>query len=222
MTKKAALAILISLLTFFLIVPFLSYRSFKSAIKEEFFDHLITTRDLLKLQIWNYFNDRYGDIDILSRNPVTSQGFTRLHSAFLAYGIEHAQFQKIKNIYQPLMDYYISDYGYTNIFFIDKDGNVIFTALREDFSGTNLITGDYKQHSIVPVFKRALEDVNFGDYTWNDKANDYTAHFAAPVYKDENLLGVIITEIPFAHLDTMLTQRAGMGQSGEEYLVGED
>lgn len=120
------------------------------------------------------------------------------------------------------MEFYIADYGYTNIFFIDKGGDVIFTALSEDFTGTNLITGKYKNHSIVPIFKKALEDVCFGDYEWNDKANDFTAHFAAPVYEAESLLGVIVIEIPFAHLDGMLTHRAGLGETGEMYLVGED
>ena len=52
--------------------------------------------------------------------------------------------------------------------------------------------------------------------------NEYTAYFAAPVYNVEELAGVLIIEIPFLHLDTMLTQRAGLGQTGEMFLVGED
>ena len=84
MAKKTTLAILFAVLTFFLIVPFLSYSSYKEAIKAECFRHLITTRDVLKHEIWNYFNDRYGDIDVLSRNPVIAKGFTRLSGAFHA------------------------------------------------------------------------------------------------------------------------------------------
>ncbi len=222
MVKKATVAIVIALSTFFLIVPFLSYRSFKSAIKKEVFNHLITTRDLQKHEIWNYFNDRYGDIDVLSRNPVIAKGFPRLSGAFNAYGLDNPQFQKIKSIYHPLMEYYIADYGYANIFFIDKDGAVIYSALREDFSGTDLFVGEFKDHKIARLFKQALEDVSFGDYSWNDKANDYTAFFAAPVFESESLMGVIVIELPFAHLDSILSQRAGMGKTGEEILVGED
>lgn len=222
MLKRATLAIIIALITFFLVVPFLSYSSYKQAIKKEYFNHLVTTRDLLKLQIWNYFNERYGDIDVLSRNPVIAKGFTRLSGAFHAYGLQNEQFLKIKSIYQPLMEYYVSAYGYANIYFIDKDGSVIYSALREDFSGTDLFVGEYKEHRIAHMFKMALDDVSFGDYSWNDKVNDFTAYFAAPVFEAESMLGVIVIEIPFAHLDTMLTQRAGLGQTGEMYLVGED
>jgi methyl-accepting chemotaxis protein len=222
MVKKTTLVLAIALLTFFLIVPFVSYKSLKSALKEEVFNHLITTRDLLKLQIWNYFNTRFGDIDTLSRNPVISQGFTRLSVAFNTYNFGSAQFQKIENLYQPLMEYYVSNYGYTNIFFIDKDGDVLFSVINEGFTGTNLITGKSKNLNITQIFKRGLEDVTFEDYTWNDKVNEYTAYFAAPVYDVDKLSGVLIIEIPFGHLDTMLTQRAGLGQTGEMYLVGED
>ena len=222
MGKKITLAISIALLTFFLIVPFLSYSSYKRTIKDNYFNHLITTRDLLKLQIWNYFNERYGDIDVLSRNPVIAKGFTRLSGAFHAYGLENQQFQKIKSIYQPLMEYYVSAYGYANIFFVDKDGSVIYSTLREDFSGTDLFVGEFKDHRMANMFKIALEDVGFEDYYWNDKVNDFTAYFGAPVFEAESLLGVIVIEIPFAHLDTILTQRAGLGQTGEMYLVGDD
>jgi methyl-accepting chemotaxis protein len=222
MVKKATLAIVIALLTFFLIVPFLSYSAYKEALKAECFRHLVTARDILKHEIWNYFNERYGDVDVLSRNPVIAKGFTRLSGAFYAYGIDAPQFLKIKSVYQPLMEYYIADYGYANMFFIEKDGSVIFSALREDFSGTDLYIGEFKDHHIAHIFKLALEDVSFEDYSWNDKVNDFTAYFAAPVFEAESILGVIVIEIPFAHLDSILTHKAGLGKTGEMYLVGED
>ena len=222
MAKKITLVLAIAVFTFFLIVPFISYRAYKSAIKEEVFNHLITTRDLLKINIWNYFNFRYGDIDVLSRNPVIAKGFARLSGAFHAYGMGDPKFQKIKSIYQPLMEFYVAAYGYANVFFIERDGSVIFSTLREDFSGTDLIIGEFQQHRIARMFKLALQDVSFGDYEWNDKVNDFTAYFAAPVFDADSLLGVIVIELPFAYLDTLLTQRAGLGETGEMYLVGED
>ncbi len=222
MAKKITFVLAIALLTFFIIVPFISYRAYKSALKEEVFNHLVTTRDLLKLQIWNYFNNRYGDIDTLSRNPVIAQGFARLHGAFHTYGLGDPQYQKIANLYQPLMEYYVSDYGYTNIFFINIDGDVIYSVMKEKLTGSNLLTGKFKNSDITETFKHGLEEVNFKDYTWNDRINEYTAYFAAPTYDADKLAGVIIIEIPFLHLDTMLTQRAGLGQTGEMFLVGED
>ena len=49
-------------------------------------------------------------------------------------------------------------------YFIDKDGSVIYSTLREDFSGTDLFVGEFKEHRIANMFKIALEDVGFEDY----------------------------------------------------------
>jgi methyl-accepting chemotaxis protein len=36
------------------------------------------------------------------------------------------------------------------------------------------------------------------------------------------LLGVLLAEIPFSHLDAMLSRKKGLGETGEMYLVGTD
>ena len=51
---------------------------------------------------------------------------------------------------------------------------------------------------------------------------EFTSYFAAPVYDGQLLLGVLVIEIPFSHLDAIMTERAGLGETGEMYLVGDD
>jgi methyl-accepting chemotaxis protein len=46
---------------------------------------------------------------------------------------------------------------------------------------------------------------------------------ASPVYDLTNkLLGVVIVEIPYSHIDSFLSQRDGLGETGEIYIVGDD
>jgi methyl-accepting chemotaxis protein len=120
------------------------------------------------------------------------------------------------------MEHYLTDYGYVNIYFVGNDGDVFFSAIREEFSGTNVLTGRYKQFSIGQVFARGLDGVAFEDYTWHEEMQEFTSYFAAPVYDGQMLLGVLIIEIPFSHLDAIMTKRAGLGETGEMYLVGDD
>jgi len=220
--KKIITVLLISFAVYLLLVPFISYRHFKTALKEQAFNHLITARDLVKLQIRTYLHFRYSDIDTLSRNPVIAQGFTRLLGAFRGYGIESREYQRISNLYQPLMEYYVNDYGYTNIVFVSKDSDVLFTAAQSEFLGSNLSTGKYKNYTIAQVFKNGLEEIAFEDYTWNDELSEFTSYHSAPVYDSDKLLGVLIIELPFSHFENVLTQLSGLGQTGEMYLVGED
>lgn len=221
--KKIFITIGIAFSIFLITVPLVSYRFLKDAVKAQSFNHMVTVRELLKHQIENYFQERFGDVDVLARNPVIGQGFSRLSKAFKASGgLEGDQYVKIAGLYQPLMEHYLTDYGYVNIYFVDQDGDVMFSAIREEFTGTNLLHGKYKQFSIGQVFERGLDGVAFEDYTWQEELAEFTAYFSAPVYDGQLLLGVLVIEIPFSHLDAIMTKREGLGQTGEMYLVGED
>jgi len=220
--KKIFLTIGIAFSIFLITLPLVSYKFLKTAVKTAAFNHLVTVRGLLKHQIENYFQERFGDINVLSRNPVIGQAFSRLSKAYQASGLEGEQYIKISGLYQPLMEYYLTDYGYVNLYFIDKDGDVMFSAIREEFTGTNLINGRYKQFSIGQVFANGLDGVTFEDYTWQETLGEFTSYFSAPVYDGQMLLGVLVIEIPFSHLDAIMTKREGLGDTGEMYIVGDD
>ena len=221
-TKKIFITIGIAFSIFLITLPLISYKFLKNAAEAEVFNHLVTVRELLKHQIGSYFQERFGDVNVLARNPVTGQAFSRLSKAFHASGLDGPEYTKIAELYQPLMDHYLTDYGYVNIYFIDKDGDVFFSAIREEFTGTNVLTGRYKQFSIGQVFARGLDGVAFEDYTWHEEIQEFTSYFAAPVYDGQMLLGVLVIEIPFSHLDAIMTKRAGLGETGEMYMVGDD
>ena len=221
-TKRVFITIGIAFSIFLITLSFVSYKFLKNAIKVKAFNHLVSARELLKSHIEGYFKNRFGDVDVLSSNPVTGQAFSRLSKAFHASGLDSPQYTKIAELYQPLMEHYLTDYGYVNIYFVDKDGDVMFSAIREEFTGTNLLTGRFKQFSIGQVFARGLDRVAFEDYTWHEEMQEFTSYFAAPIYDGQMLLGALVIEIPFSHLDAIMTHRAGLGETGEMYLVGDD
>ena len=116
--KKIILTIGIALSIFLITISLASYKFLKNAIKVEAFNHLVSARELLKSQIEGYFQDRFGDVDVLATNPVTGQGFSRLSKAFHASGLDSPQYTKMADLYQPLMDHYLTDYCYVNIYFV--------------------------------------------------------------------------------------------------------
>ncbi|MGR3317997.1 MAG: cache domain-containing protein [Candidatus Anammoxibacter sp.] len=219
--KKIFFVIAAALLIFLLAVPLVSYKTLKRGIKHEVFRHLITTRELTNDRIASFFNERFGDIDVLTRNPIVIQSFSQLSNT-ANNGIDSDQYSAVANLYLPLMEHYCIDYGYVNIFFAEKDGKVIFSVNESEYIGQNLLKGDYSDFSISHVFNNALEEVTFDDFTFHEELNTYTFFFGAPVYNEDVLLGVIIIEIPFSHMDAILTQRKGLGKTGEIYLVGDD
>ena len=221
-TKNTVFTIGIALLIFLISVPVISYTAFKSAIKEKTFNHLITTRELLVEQIENYFNERLGDVNVLARNPTTIQALALLTNAFNSSGIKSAEYKEVAETYQPLMNHYVSNYGYTNIFLVDIHGDVIFSAKEDEYTGINLLTTENSLLKIAHIFKKGMVDTSFDDYTWHHDEDDFVAYLASPLYDNKVLLGVLLTEIPFSHLDAILSRRKGLGETGEMYLVGTD
>lgn len=221
-SKKVFITIGIAFSIFLVTLPLVSYRFLKTAVKSSAFNHLVTVRELLKHQIEYYFQERFGNVDVLASNPVIGQVFSRLSKAFSDAGLNGPQYIKITELYQPFMEHYLTDYGYVNIYFVDRGGDVIFSAIKEEFAGTNLLTGRFKQFSIGQVFAHGLDGVAFEDYTWHEELQEFTSYFSAPVYDGQMLLGVLVLEIPFSHLDAVMTKRAGLGETGEMYLVGDD
>jgi methyl-accepting chemotaxis protein len=120
------------------------------------------------------------------------------------------------------MNHYVSNYGYTNIFLVDIHGDVIFSAKEDEYTGINLLTTENSLLKIAHIFKKGMVDTSFDDYTWHHDEDDFVAYLASPLYDNKVLLGVLLTEIPFSHLDTILSRRKGLGETGEMYLVGTD
>ncbi len=222
-TKNTISTIGIAFLIFLITIPIISYTAFKAAIKEETFNHLITTREHLVDQIESYFHDRLGDVNVLAGNPTTAQALSLFADAFKSSGIKSAKYAEVADIYQPLMYHYVSNYGYTNIFLVDVNGDVIFSAKEDEYTGINLLTAENRNLKIAKIFKDGMVEISFDDYTWHHDENDFVAYCASPLYDNNKvLLGVLLTELPFSHLDAILSRRQGLGETGEMYLVGKD
>src|SRR3989337_4458769 len=105
----------------------------------------------------------------------------------------------------------------------DTDGIICFGVKRDEYIGTNLKTGKYNSFTIGEIFKEGLNNIKFSDLTWCEEAKDFIVMAAAPVYDLSNkLLGAVIVEMPYASIDIILSQRDGLGDTGEIYIVGDD
>lgn len=201
----------------------LTYKTLVPALKNEFANHLISIREIKKLQIQNFFHERYGDIHILSKNPLVVQSLPRFANAFKSGGFDNSAYKQVDTYYGPLLEHFLRQHGYSNIFLIDIDGNVVFGVKRDEYIGTNLNTGEYSSFSIGELFKEGLNNAKFSDLTWCEESKDFILMGAAPVYDTTNrLLGVIVAELPYSAIDAFLSQRDGLGETGEIYIVGED
>ena len=117
------------------------------------------------------------------------------------------------------------DFGYYDVFLIAKDGYVVYTVAKEADLGQNLIESDLNTSGLGEAFKGSEGGkVYFADFKpYVPSNNEPAAFMAAPVINPQGVfIGSIAIQVPLDQINNIMQERAGMGETGETYLVGSD
>lgn len=221
--KRIFIAIGIGYLTFFAILGPLTYKPAITALRAQARNHLISVREMKRKQLENYFSERKGDVCVLSRSPLAVEGLPRFIDAFHYAGPSSSEYTRIDNTYGHELVYYNKQYGYHDLFLTDVEGNIVFAAENKAYLGINLAEGVIEGTNIVQAFKRGVLRVEITDFTYYEPFNELAAFVSAPVRdRAGKTIGVLIFQIPFNRIDSIMSERAGLGQTGETYIVGDD
>jgi methyl-accepting chemotaxis protein len=139
-----------------------------------------------------------------------------------AYSALHARLH-------PLAKKFVTERGYYDLFLISPDGDIIYTVEKESDFGSNLKTGAWKQTGLADVYRRALAAPPENGTVTSDLVA-YAPSAGAPAMfmaramrnADGELVGVLAFQLPIDRIGSIMQFTAGMGDSGETYLVGED
>ena len=104
---------------------------------------------------------------------------------------------------------------------------MLYTVTKEADYGTNLLHGPYADTGLGRLFKTLItspEDTivmeDFSHYPPSD--NEPAVFLGARILADGEFIGVYAIQIPEQPINNIMQFSAGMGESGETYLVGED
>ena len=130
----------------------------------------------------------------------------------------HAQFTRLR-----------AARSFHDIFLIDAAGNIIYSAAKESDFGTNLLTGPWKESNLAATYKSihhapAIGDIVYADFAPYAPSSGAAASFiAAPIFDaDKRFVGAIAFQMPIDQLNNVMQVTAGIGDTGETYLVGSD
>ena len=236
MTIKAKVIILLvaslSLLT--VILATFSVSKAKESLLEQNYSMLTSSRDSKANQITNFFNERIGDIKVLSRSA-DILGLTKsLEDATNELDFNQEGKFPVDNIviknatknYEDFLQGYMKDYGYYDIFLINaKTGHVIYSAAKESDYGANLKYGALKNSGLGEAFSKVMQEKRaiFIDMKPYAPSNNAPAMFiASPVLVDSQIKSILVFQISDRAINKIMQFRQGYGQSQEDYLVGAD
>jgi len=123
---------------------------------------------------------------------------------------------------------FLQEFGYYDIFLVEPDaGHIVYSVFKELDFGTSLLNGPYADTNFGEAFKRALTlgpgESAFVDFAQYLPSYDAPASFiSSPIFDGDGLTGVLIFQMPLDRITQVMSERAGLGETGESYLVGED
>ncbi|CAM3112800.1 methyl-accepting chemotaxis protein [Vibrio neptunius] len=142
------------------------------------------------------------------------------------------EYDQVHSKYHPSIKGFLEEFGYYDIFLVDTNGNVVYSVFKELDYATNLNSGPYAGSGIANAFKNALGK-SATQYHLEDFAPYFPSYEAAasfistPIKIDNQTIGVLIFQMPVDEINSIMTfgenwRYAGLGNSGETYLVGPD
>ena len=142
---------------------------------------------------------------------------------------DRSRYGELHERLHPVVRNYLRYFGYYDIFLADLEtGTIVYSVFKElDFS-TSLIDGPYADTNFGEVFRTAAAKLGKDEYAIVDYRNyapsyeDPASFIASPVFDGERKIGVAMFQMPIERLNHIMGERAGMGETGESYLVGPD
>ena len=162
---------------------------------------------------------------IKNTNPIGEKNGLTKHPLNTSYALYHSA-------HHESFDKFLQEYSLYDIFMVDTQGNLIYTDFKEKDFATNLYNGPYSSTGIARVFKRAINmkegEIVFDDFKpYEPSYNMPAAFIGTPIVIENETRGVLIFQFPIGEINKVMSfngeyEKAGLGKSGETYLVGED
>ena len=147
----------------------------------------------------------------------------------LDYASDSSLYTKFHAKYHPWFRYFLKQRDYYDIFLFNAKGDLVYTVFKELDYATNLNTGEWRDSDLGNAFRSARDNLDpefqsFFDFKPYAPSNGVAAAFIsqAILNEDGSLAGVLAFQMPIARINAVMQVAAGMGESGETYIVGSD
>ena len=209
-----------------------------ATLREEAFRKLTAVREIKRNQIERFFQNRISNCRTLANDPFVHEAVRRLDEAFDAGGgarggkfLGHTnerydapdEYVAIHDEYFDTFKGFMEEHGLYDVFLMCPDeGDTSFTVTKEADFGQRANEID---SSLRDVWRVAAKQgkVAVSDTRPYAPSGDAPAQFvAAPIRKNGEIIGVVAIQISIDAVNEIMSERSGMGQTGETYLVGSD
>jgi PAS domain S-box-containing protein len=200
----------------------------KRAFRAQAIGQLETVRGSRAKAVTQHFARIHADLRVVSKLLVTRQSLRDLRLGFHG-GQPTADYARGHALFDPIAKELVKAFGFHDVLLISTDGVVLYTAAGEIAVGSDLRGAALASSPPGDAFLRAAgarqDDVSFIDYRpYAPSRNAPAAFVSTPVFDADggSRLGVVAFQMSTNALDAIMADSAGLGQSGDAYLLGPD
>ena len=217
--RRLLLGLLATALLPLLLVTVLNSLNASRALRERVVDNLRSLVNAKAAQVELYAWERKQDVTSLARTPAVVQAMEELQRAASGADPNSATLARVRDRIRPFLAGYAAQASYRDMLLIASDGRVLFALERTDQIGRNYRRDPDSR--LARVFDRTatLLETEISDFQPDPDTGLASAYIAAPIFDGQIISGVVVFRLDSRRLYQILTERRGLGQSGET-LVG--
>ncbi|SBS38026.1 Methyl-accepting chemotaxis protein I [Marinomonas spartinae] len=218
------------------VVAIISLMKSSEALETDALEQLVSSRDVKENQIESYLNGAKKDISILSnsrdiydlyRALQVYQELEEVNSENDKFGVDNIDYKGIWKERSENLLKYVDVLGYRDLLLISADkGHIIYSVKKGKELGSNLKKSFDDKNPVSLLWRKVLETkrVAFQDFTpYSHRSNSPRFFIGAPVFNLRgDVVSVVMLELSGDVINKIMSQRSGLGKTGEIYLVGKD
>ncbi len=214
-------------------VSLISYLNSRNSLIRAANDLLVSTARFKAEKVLSLGERWLIDVSMQARNKENIRLLRDLRKAYEASGqslakfVESFSWLEIEDEHGGDLRNFQTSHGYSDIFLIDSDGNILFSSFGNNDLGTNLLSGKYSDtlfaRTAGKVFKTGIS--GFSDFeVYGPLNNQVTGFVVHDMLDDEgNKIGLVAIGIHARQIDFVMNELSDSGKkSAEVYLVGTD
>jgi methyl-accepting chemotaxis protein len=158
------------------------------------------------------------DIQAQRDRSINTEGMAHFR-AFLESGEKSDAFIR----YASIIRGFVASTEYSDYYIVAPDGHCVYSAGGRADWNTNLVDGPFRDTGLGRAVRRVLEGEGtvIEDFAPYPPADGRSAAFlAAPILRGGTPMGVVVMQLSLGRIQQILANRAGLGRTGESYLVG--
>ncbi|MFI5297935.1 MAG: response regulator [Polyangiales bacterium] len=202
------------------VVTFVTYRLAEATLRKEVSTNLRSIADGRAGQLERFAAERKSMVTVLARSPAIVAALDQSAAAF-AKGADSQEYKDQAAIDRGLFAGYLESGLCSDGFFMTADGVVVFAIGRVKDLGINYSSERYRGRELGRAFDRAktLLETEVSDFERLPGTGEQGAFIAAPVFRGGIVAGVVAIQMSNAQIGTVVTDRTGLGRTGETVVA---